>query len=220
MVKENKKSSSDKAKPISICSLIVSIASAVIAIVSIVTNVNLQKRNEYLEDRAKKDSAIPIFRLAAYDDMCMKMMPYIPNSELSEVDGMKECYFSIRGFSFENMTDTIATISHIEYGNEAFELENTQLIAEKDEIISFSEDSLFIGTEYENEFFIIVKTIYNEYYSYKCTLYSEGVEEAIDCYSVASIDMPTLYDVNNEVYQNRYIPVRDITINPPGGIRF
>lgn len=99
-------------------------------------------------------------------------------------------------------------------------MENTQLVAEKKDIISFSEDSLFIGTEYESEFFIVVKTIYNEYYSYKCTLFSENTDKDVACYSVSSIDMPVPYDIHNEVYQNRYIPVRDITINPPSGIIF
>lgn len=203
-----------------IISIISVVLTLMIGIFTLVVNVNLHKRNEAWEERAKKDLAIPIFRIVKANEDSTKMEVYLPDRELSVIDGARERHFSIRGFAFENMTDNIATFNHIEYGNKAFELKNTQLMAQKNEIISFSENNLFIGTEYENEFYIIIKTRYQEYYSYKCTLYSETMAGEIACYSAASIDMPIPYDINNDVYQNRYIPVRDITINPPGGIIF
>lgn len=108
------------------------------------------------------------------------------------------------------MSNNIAYINHIEYGGEAFELNNNELTTTQGEPITFTSDNLFIGAGYESEFFIIAKSIYQKYYSYRCSIYPDGKDGETYCYSVKSIGLPVEYDIENEIYKNRY---KHITIN-------
>lgn len=177
--------------------------------VSVMLSLDTRKYQEQLELDRNIQAAIPIFRLAENDETDKKISVYPPYREpqVLQLDTgiLHEAYFSIRNFAFENMTDNIAYISHVEYGGEAFELQNSEVASMQEEIVGFSEDNLFVGAGYENEMYFIAMSKFGKYYSYRCKLAPDGQDGEVYCYKVISIDMPVEYDINNDVYKNRYI---------------
>lgn len=203
MKQKNKKV--DKNFVISIISLTIS---GVAIFVTIGINLDSRRYQENYELSRDIESAIPVLRLAYDEDSEKQVSIYPPyrQPELISSEGgyIPESYFSVRGFAFENMTDNIAYIHHIEYGGEAFELSNTEVAGLQGETISFSDDNRFVGAGYESAMIIVAKSKYGFYYSYKCNLAIDGKDGEIYCYKVKSIDMPVEYDIDNDVYNNRY----------------
>jgi len=199
---------------ISIASLIISITGSVI--IPLITNakntqltIQIQEMQSQYENSQKEQAAIPILRMTDYHSTPKQMKLYKPYREPQDKRNDSgaiaiESYFSIRNFSFENMSDNIAYINHIEYGGEAFELDNNELTTTQGEVITFSNDNLFVGAGFEPEFNIIVKSVYEKYYSYRCSISPDGKDKDIYCYSVTNISLPKEYNIDNEVYKNRY----------------
>lgn len=208
---------------VKVITVLLAIIANVIAVFGTIQNNQLAARQERFELEQQEKAAIPILRIVRYDEKQPTLEIFPDDRELSYVETengiIPEGYFSIRNFSFENMTDNIAYINHIEYGGVAYELVSLQLTAQQGEIISFSPDNIFIGSGYEKTLTIVVRTIYNKYYSYECTLYSTDMTDGIYCYSVESIGFPREYNIDNDIYKQMEIHIRDISIYP-GGITF
>lgn len=61
-------------------------------------------------------------------------------------------------------------------------------------------------------------SLFAKFYNDLCNLSPEEKDEEVYCYKVTGIDMPVAYDIDNEIYKNRYI---HITIDLyPGNIIF
>lgn len=207
-------------------SRVLSMIALLLTIIGILVNILLVLDTRTYQEQYELDknmqAAIPVLRLAEYDESDKQIGVYPPYRKPQLVQNgtgvVPEAYFSIRNFALENMTDNIAYISHIEYGGEAFELENEEVAGMQGERIAFLNDNLFVGAGYESEMYLVVMSKYGEYYSYKCNLSPDGRDEEVYCYKVTGIDMPFAYDIDNEIYKNRYI---HITIDLyPGNIVF
>lgn len=213
---------------ISISALIISIISGILIPFIIQAknnrfNEEIAKRQEAFELAQQEKAAIPYLRLVSPQDRSMEIETFEPYRERSFIDcgnGVKiqETYYSIRDFYFENLTDNIAYINHVEYDGEAFELKSINLSVKYGECVNLSSENRFIGAKAERAFYLIIKTPLEKYYSYECVLSSAIKEAEVYYYSVISIGAPKEYNIDNEVYKNMYIHVRGIGGLPPNVI--
>ena len=172
-------------------------------------NLDTRRYQEELNLNQTIQASIPVLRVSDYAEAEKTISIYPPYREPSALNAengiVTESYFSIKNFAFENMADNIAFINHIEYGGEAFELNNSEIATIKGESVSFLSENLFVGAKFESCFYIIAKSEYGKYYSYKCNMSPNGKEGNTYCYEVKSIDMPVEYNIDNEIYNSRYV---------------
>lgn len=203
--------------------LIISIVSLCI---STITSCNMQKENinlqkelatqrEEFEIDLKMQDAIPHLRLSTNKSAYATMNIFDPDRELKIIkleNGLysSESYMTISGFYFENIGDNIAFFSHIEYGGVAYELKELNLCVKNEEVVYFSSENKFIYLNFTNKMTIVIKTLYGQYFSYECILNSGIKTDNTRCCTVEQIGEPKPYNIENEVYKNMEIHVRDI----------
>lgn len=186
-------------------------------------NDDILQRQEQFELTQKQQAAIPYFRVAHSQNAQAEMEFYEPNRGLQMVEyngiDVREAYISVEEFYFENVMDNVAYINHVEYGNEAFELKTKDLLVKKGEVIKFSSKCRFIGLGTDLHMYIIVRTIYDQYFSYDCKINTKVSEMDTRHCEIEYIGNPVPYDIDNDIYKNREKHDLDIVI-PGGGIVF
>ena len=207
-----------------IFNIIVSIMPIVISLfallASIIIPIVLQKNNQSVDEDLRIKAAIPAFRIVhdkEADDIMEIFPPHRAPQYVKDKNGNtvgREIYYSIKDFSIQNLSNNLAYFSHIEYDGEAFELINLGLVAKENEVITLSNDNRFVGYMPSSRFYIICRSIYGKYYRYECTLESNGIFGDIRTYTITNIGVAQDYNINNDVYNNMYIHVRDIQLPP------
>lgn len=219
---KNKLNTKSYRAKLDIVAIILSILAIVVSIVAgIVIPIWQQKDSQFEANRLRIQEAIPAFRIVhdkEADDIMEIFPPYRQPQFIQDESGktVEEVYYSIKNFSVQNLSNNLAYFSHIEFDGEAFELVNLGLVAKENEVISLSNDNKFIGYGPQTIFYIICRSIYGRFYRYECILNSDGFVNGVYTFTVDYIGTAQEYDINNEVYQNMYIHVRDIQGLPPG----
>lgn len=211
----------NKKKTTEFIAILISIIAVIISIISgIYIPLFIQRENQRIDREMKIQEAIPAFRVVhnvEADDIMEVFPPYRDLQYVNNQNGQmvgKEVYYSIKGFSIQNLSKNLAYFSHIEYENEAFELVNLGLVAKENEIIRLSDDNKFIGYYPQAKFYIICRSIYNFYYSYECILNSGDNLGETCTYTVDFIGAAKEYNIDNEIYKNMYKHIRDIQMPP------
>ena len=217
---KNKTNSKGYRTKLDIAALIISVLAIIVSMITgIVIPVWQQKDEQNLANELRIKEAIPAFRIV--HDMeandVMEIFPPYRKPQLVELgNGVmgREVYYVIKDFSIQNLSSNLAYFSHIEYGNEAFELINLGLVAKENEIITLSNDNKFVGYYPQSRFYIICRSVYDIYYRYECTLNSDQNLGDICTYTVDFIGAAEEYDINNEIYKSMYKHVRDVQLPP------
>lgn len=217
---------------ISIVSILVSFIIALISlgfsILQSIDSKNFQNamtdRQERFEMEQKYQAAIPHLRISRNSDIYDTLITFTPQDKEGVINSRDSEYAfnTIIDFNFENVDDNIAYFSHIEYGGVAHELYNLNLTILKGEVISFSPNNKFISTALDMKMYIVLKTSYNQFFSYECYMNYGERKGDTRYYTVDAIGTPKPYNTDNEAYKYMisHPHLRDIVILPEGGIIF
>lgn len=200
-------------------SIVLTVIMTVLTIISLIVSIALHndniRRDEAYELKvaqnelhAQQQAAVPYLHTVHNQNAFAALDLYDTVTEMKE----KTSYFHIEDFYFENMLDNSVQFSHIEYGNHAYQVKD-HLVAIQGQVIQFSPDLYFeFDMNNRTELYIVVYTVYGQYFSYECELYQTVVHGYNQIWVVDRIKAPVSYDTNNSLFKSmtRHYPKGNI----------